>query len=125
MANPENLKGHEFTSDQDREEAARNGRKGGVASGAVRRERKKMREALEDLLSRTYTDKDTGRQLDGVTMLMVSAVSKAQRGDIRALEFIRGTLGEDPVKMLDVTGNLRSEQARFSELLEQLDDPGE
>ena len=42
MANEQNLR--PFTSDQNREEAAKNGRKGGVASGAARRKAKSTRE---------------------------------------------------------------------------------
>ncbi|MBR3385232.1 MAG: hypothetical protein IKG69_08565 [Atopobiaceae bacterium] len=119
MANNQNLKGHEFTSEQSREEAAENGRKGGIASGAARRTRRAMRDALDELLSNTYQGAD-GRELDGTTLLMIAAVNKARKGDMRALEFIRSTIGEDPVKQVDVTGNLRAEQARFNELLEQL-----
>ena len=121
MANPENLRGHEFTSDQDREQAARNGRKGGKAAQAKRRERKRMREVLEELLGKTYTSAD-GRDVDGTTLLMVSTMNKARKGDMKALEFIRSTVGEDPVKQVDVTGSLRAEQARFNELLEQFDE---
>ena len=109
MANNQNLKGHEFTSEQSREEAAENGRKGGIASGAARRTRRAMRDALDELLSNTYQGAD-GRELDGTTLLMIAAVNKARKGAI----------GEDPVKQVEVTGNLRAEQARFNELLEQL-----
>lgn len=119
--NDENLKGHEFTSDQNREEAAKNGRKGGKASGEARRRRKTMREVLENLLESTYSGAD-GRELDGTTLLMIAAMNKARKGDLRALEFIRSTIGEDPIKQVDVTGNLKAEQARFGELLEQLNE---
>lgn len=44
--NDDNLKGHEFTSNQSREKAATNGRKGGVASGVSRRKHKAIRELL-------------------------------------------------------------------------------
>lgn len=118
MANEQNLRGHEFTSEQSREQAARNGSKGGIASGRARRERKRMREALEELLAKDYTDKDTGRTLDGVSMLMVTTVAKAQKGDMRAMEFIRATLGEDPVRQVDVNATASTE-AKFTELLEK------
>lgn len=121
MPNPENLLGHEFTSDQDREQAAINGRKGGKARQKKLRERKRMREVLEQLLQDTYTTKD-GREIDGTSMLMLAVMNKARRGDMRALEFIRATVGEDPIKQLDVTGNLKADQAKFTELLEQFTD---
>lgn len=48
MANEQNLK--PFTSDQDREEAKKNGRKGGVASGIARRQKATMKETLKQML---------------------------------------------------------------------------
>lgn len=49
MANVENLT--PFTSEQSREEAVKNGQKGGIASGKARRERAAIREASEAFLS--------------------------------------------------------------------------
>ena len=40
-----------FTSEQSREQAKINGRKGGIACGEARREEKRMREALEFVLN--------------------------------------------------------------------------
>jgi hypothetical protein len=45
MANEQNLR--PFTSDQDREEAKKNGIKGGKASGLARRQKRTMREIAE------------------------------------------------------------------------------
>ena len=49
MANEKNLT--PFTSDQSHDEAVKNGKKGGVASGAARRRKKTMRQTLNALLS--------------------------------------------------------------------------
>lgn len=49
MAKEDNL--IPFTSDQDREKASINGKKGGVASGKVRREKASFRKSLEDVLN--------------------------------------------------------------------------
>lgn len=117
--NDENLLKGEATRFKAGEEQAKIAAKGGRASGEARRARRAMRDALDELLSNTYQGAD-GRELDGTTLLMIAAVNKARKGDMRALEFIRSTIGEDPVKQVDVTGNLRAEQARFNELLEQL-----
>lgn len=46
MSNPDNIKGHQFTSNQNREEAAKNGRKGGQASGKSRQAKAVFRELL-------------------------------------------------------------------------------
>lgn len=57
MANEQNL--IPFTSEQNREEAKKNGQKGGIKSGEVRRKRKAMKEQAELLLSLPFnlTDK--------------------------------------------------------------------
>ena len=49
MANEQNL--IPFTSDQDREKAKKNGRKGGIASGEARREKASLKKATEWLMS--------------------------------------------------------------------------
>lgn len=56
MANEQNL--IPFTSEQNREEAKKNGTKGGIKSGEVRRQRKAMREQMEMLLSLPFKVKD-------------------------------------------------------------------
>jgi len=40
-----------FTSDQSREEAVRNGRAGGIASGKARRRKRNLREAVDAIMS--------------------------------------------------------------------------
>lgn len=49
MANEENL--IPFTSEQNREEAKKNGRKGGIASGKARRERKALNQTINELFA--------------------------------------------------------------------------
>lgn len=88
----EDLIKHQFTTDQSRTEAARNGRKGGKASGKSRRRRRTLREDLERLLADTI-DTPRGR------MTMQEAIStglltRAAKGDPNAYKIIRDTLGE-------------------------------
>lgn len=49
MANNQNLRA--YTSEQSREEAAKNGKKGGLASGEARRRRQHLREAVQSIFS--------------------------------------------------------------------------
>lgn len=56
MANEQNL--IPFTSEQNREEAKKNGAKGGKKSGEVRRQRKAMKEQMEMLLALPFNLKD-------------------------------------------------------------------
>ena len=117
MPNPENVKPHEFTSEQSREKAAENGRKGGIASGKAKRERKAMREALEEILSREYVEKETGDKVDGSTLIMVKTFKNALNGDMRAIEFIRDTLGEKPTEKVEVNADIEKQRNRIIELM--------
>lgn len=110
MANEKNL--IPFTSDQSHDEAVKNGKKGGVASGAARRRRKTMRQTLNALLGtgldvseQEFVEKVTPRlQALGIDVedatyqdvMLAGILLKAIRGDVRAAEFIRDTGGDSP-----------------------------
>jgi len=98
MANEQNL--IPFTSDQNREEAKKNGRKGGIASGEARRRRKAMREVFDEILSREY-DAEDGGKVTAVEVMGMKVFQKAMDGDLRAVEFIRDTVGEKPVEKVE------------------------
>lgn len=95
MANEQNLRPseHKFTQEE--------AKKGGRASAESRRRRKAMREAFDELLSREFTDKE-GNTTDGVTALVTRVYQKALKGDMRAVQFIRDTVGEMPVQRVEV-----------------------
>lgn len=80
MANAENLK-KPSTS-----EARERGQKGGIASGEARRARKTLKEELLLLLS----DGDIQNKIS------IALLKKAQKGNIKAFEVIRDTIGEKP-----------------------------
>lgn len=94
MANEQNLipQAHKLTVEDQR--------KGGKASVAARRRRKAMREAFDELLSRDYVDK-SGSEVQGVEVMAAKVFQKAMRGDMRAVEFIRDTVGEAPVQRVE------------------------
>lgn len=98
MANDQNLV--PFTSDQSRDEAKKNGKKGGIASGEARRKKKLMREAFEELLSRDYHDQ-AGNVLDGTSALAAKVFKQAMDGDLKAFEIIRDTTGQKPVERVE------------------------
>ncbi len=89
MANEQNLRPGEHIP--TKEEAKR----GGIASGKSRRRRKLLRECLDELLAREYT-KD-GTTLTGSEALAAALVKKAMKGDVKAFETLRDTVGEKPV----------------------------
>lgn len=92
----------ERTKDEQREVA----KKGGIASGKARREKKAMRETLETLLAMTLEDGQvadiTGIQSIAATQgknitvqdaIMLAMIKKAMKGDARAAEYVRDTSG--------------------------------
>lgn len=78
-------------------EARAMGKKGGVASGKARRRKKDLRQALEELLDRKYTDKN-GNKLTGTEAITAKLFEQAMKGNIKAFETIRSTVGQDPVQ---------------------------
>ncbi len=97
MANEQNLT-KPFTSDQSREEAARNGAKGGVRSGEVRRQKRDLRRAFEMLLEKNMGKDKNGEEVSGAEALALKQFEKALKGDTRAFEVIRDTAGQKPVE---------------------------
>ena len=103
MANEKNLV--PFTSNQSREEAERNGRKGGVASGAARRRKKSLREAVDTYLGAEVTDTKDWNQLalEGIDpedidrqMLVVAGMARAaSKGDAKAARVLVDIIGDE------------------------------
>lgn len=75
-------------------EAKRKGRKGGIASGIARREKRTLRQCLELLLSMPAPEGHEG----GDTSEAVSAalIKKALKGDVSAFAVLRDSVGEKP-----------------------------
>ena len=101
MANEQNLK--PFTSDQSREEAAKNGRKGGIASGAARRKKKSIAELTMLVANASIsgdrldaTESVVGSLEDEERTLYVAALAKmldlAASGDTKAFREVQNAL---------------------------------
>ena len=101
MANEQNLR--PFTSDQSREEAAKNGRKGGIASGEAKRKKKTCAEIAMrvvnselDPASRAKVEKVTGPLGDDEDTLYAAAlaqvVAKAVKGDLKAFRELQNVI---------------------------------
>ena len=97
MANEQNLlKGdeiHKFTP----EEAS----KGGKRSAEVRRAKRDLRLALEMLLEKDFTDKN-GNAVTGTEAITAKLFEQAMKGNVKAFETIRSTVGQDPVQKVAV-----------------------
>lgn len=101
MANEQNLR--PFTSEQSREEAAKNGRKGGIASGEARRERANLKKQLQVFLeSDDYKDKH-GNKMTGAELMVKVAVKEMSKGNPKFWELIRDTAGFKPIDKIQVS----------------------
>ena len=94
MAREDNLK--RFTSEQSREKAVENGRKGGIASGEAKRKRRDLRLQFELLLDKEFTGKN-GEKMTGAEIITMKQFEKALKGDAKAFEIVRDTAGQKPV----------------------------
>ena len=91
-------KGHENlvpTNKRSKEEARELGRKGGIASGKARRERKTLKDELIMLLE----DDDNNLKIS------VALLKRALDGDISAFTTIRDTIGEKPTDKIEADVN--------------------
>ena len=94
MANNDNLT--PFTSDQSRDEAVKNGRKGGIASGESRRERKDMAYFAKVMLDEIIHDKK-GVEIPTRYAMLKSVLKKVLKdGDVNAFKTITAQAGEQP-----------------------------
>lgn len=75
-------------SERTKEEQRKIARQGGIASGKARRERKTLREELLLLLNEGNTQKN----------ITLALIDKAIKGDTKAFEVLRDTIGEKPVE---------------------------
>lgn len=112
MANEENL--IPKTSDQSREEAKRNGRKGGIASGKVRRNKKEAKELALMLLSLPVSNKKIKSNLDKLQIkdadqsnrmaVLARFLTDALNGNTKSGELLFKLTGE-MVEKQEITGN--------------------
>ena len=119
MANEQNL--IPFTSDQSREEAKKNGRKGGIASGEKKRADKQLKTIATLILNSTVKDKENfeylKKEIDNIeeeqvtrgALLLSKIFMKANSKNasfndlVKALEVLRDTSGQKPIEKQEVT----------------------
>lgn len=79
----------------DTKDKAKNGRLGGIASGESKRRMKTFREELMAILE-TQTKNSKGESITVQQNINAALALKAAKGDVRAYEVIRDTLGQKP-----------------------------
>jgi hypothetical protein len=77
---------------------------GGIKSGELRRAKKTMKEMLDYLLDKEI--KTNKGDMSTMEAIMVSMIAKASKGDVRATEFIRDTIGQKPTEKREFVGEL-------------------
>ena len=81
-----------FTSEQSRELAKINGKKGGLVAGENRRKKKLLKDTILEFLEAVNPDSGNSFQID----LVNSMLQKALEGDVSAFNTIRDTSGQKP-----------------------------
>ena len=123
MANLQNLlRGNPATQFKSGQQAVENGRKGGIRSGEVRRERAMMKQELEAMLKQTTDDNTTYK--NKVTLgLLANAIDKTKGGSPEAYKTILAVLGElkeeqaneTPSLNINIVDNSNLEKALYEE----------
>lgn len=99
MANEQNLRPSEYKFTQEEH------KRGGIASGEVRRKKRDLRLALEVLLESNMKKKNlSGKEQDMSVAEAISLeqVKKALEGDSKAFEIVRDSSGQKPVEKIQV-----------------------
>lgn len=104
---------------QSKEEARKRGRAGGIASGKARREKKLMRETLDIILSMPMKNGKNadvesirsfaalkGKNISVQEAILIAQVQKAMKGDTKAAEYVRDTIGQKPGENIEMNMNL-------------------
>lgn len=105
VANEKNLENGKLTQFRSGEEAAKNGQKGGIASGVARRRKRSMKDAADYYLSLPETDRRRVNALlrdevepedvDNQMSVVMGITEAAKRGDARAAGVLLKMLGEE------------------------------
>ena len=97
MANEKNLvrgdEAHKLTAEEQS--------MGGKRSAEVRREKRELRKALEMLMEQDVRDKK-GNTATGAEAVSMALFQKALKGDVRAFEVLRDTIGQKPIEKVQV-----------------------
>lgn len=94
MGNASNIEQYQFTSAQDRQAAAQNGRKGGIASGIAKREKRRLSDALSAVLDESVALTD-GSQMTRGEIIVRNILSRAKdEGTVRDLKTLMELTGD-------------------------------
>lgn len=84
-------------SERSKEEARELGKKGGIASGKTRKEKKLLKDELAIIMENVNKDGKTYQEL-----ISTALVKEALKGNTKAYEIIRDTMGQKPIEVQQV-----------------------
>ena len=84
-------------ADRTTEEQRKIARMGGIASGKARKEKRMLKDLLEEALSKGT---DTNNEYVNITRALIK---EANKGNVKAYEVIRDTLGQKPIEKVEVS----------------------
>jgi coenzyme F420-reducing hydrogenase alpha subunit len=93
-------KGHENLipqSERTKEQQREIARMGGIASGKARKEKRMLKDLLEEALSKGT---ETNNEYVNITKALIK---EANKGNVKAYEVIRDTLGQKPKEVIEVS----------------------
>lgn len=99
MGNASNIEQYQFTSTQDRQAAAENGRKGGIASGIAKREKRRLSDALSAVLDESVALTDGSQMTRGEIIVRNTLRRAAEKGSVSDLKTIMELTGEYTQRM--------------------------
>lgn len=100
MAGADNLIGKGFDT-RSTEEVRQIAAIGGVKSGETRRRKREFKQDVEVFLDALSQRKEKDIQLTNQAAIIAAVGSRALRGDVKAAEFIRDTVGEKPIQTIE------------------------
>lgn len=105
------------------------GKKGGINSGIARRNKKRIKEQFEMLMSLDLQDNELKEQIMSLGIpqeeiniqmaLCVAMTQQALQGNIKAFELIRDTIGQNPINEME---NEKRETIYFINDIEELEE---
>lgn len=114
-------------SERTKDEQRAIAKKGGIASGKARREKKLMRETLDVLLSMPLKNGKNadvesirnfaalkGKNISVQDAILIAQVQKAMKGDTKAAEYVRDTIGQKPVENVNMSGEVNNPFAELT-----------
>ena len=122
----EDIVQHQFTSEQSRTKAAESGRKGGIASGEARREKKEFREFAKIVLDELVKDKKSGDQIPTRYAALKAVLKRVLKdGDHNALKTIAQMANEwdaETSSNVTIVNNYNGISAEAADALNHIDE---